>query len=57
MFAELVGSPKEATIPNDAVIWEPTDEPFIASYRQAVSGLVMAKAMPQNVVQMPTRKQ
>jgi hypothetical protein len=45
MLAELVGSPKEFDIALDKVVfsYELADERLIADYRQAVTGLVLAR--------------
>jgi hypothetical protein len=49
VFMELIGSPETIDIPPGALVWEPTDEALVNQYREAVTGLVLAKP---NVISM-----
>lgn len=46
-FRNLVGGPKEVSIPSTiAIVYEPEDA-LVKQYRELTSGLVLASSMPQ----------
>lgn len=52
-FLEMIGRPKEIVIPTGAFVWAAEDAELVSGYRQSVTGLVMATAIPAgNVVGM-----
>ncbi len=46
VLLELVGSPKEITLPQNIITWEPKDDALVNAYRENVTGLMIAKTMP-----------
>lgn len=42
-FVSILGVPEEMAIPTGALIWDCLDEQLITGYREAVTGLVLAK--------------
>lgn len=62
VITPLPGGPKDAVIPiESSLIYEPTDDGdvrgLVSVYRRDVSGLVLAKTMPPNMVEMPRGQQ
>lgn len=58
VFAVLFGEPEEIAVEWDKVLfsYEPKTEGFIAAYREAVTGLTLAKVLPPNALQFPAGK-
>lgn len=48
VFMELVGRPEQIQIPASAIMWAPGDDDLVTAYKEAVTGLVLAR--PGNVI-------
>jgi hypothetical protein len=58
VFLELIGYPDAVSLPSGAMVWQPTDDNLVTLYREAVTGLTLARpSNGKNVIPMGGRMQ